>query len=73
MSDISADEATMRRKLLELDVQLRKKQVFWETPRGLLLAIATAAAIAGVLGYKIGNAPQTVNVHLDQPLVVKGP
>jgi len=66
------DEAALKHKLLELDVQLRAKQTFWETPKGLLLIIATTAAIAGMLGWKIGTAPpRQIVVHFDQPLAVK--
>ena len=60
----------LRSELLRLDVLLRKKQSFWETPRAILLIVATTAAVAGLLGWKIGTAPpQQINVHLDQPLV----
>jgi len=47
----------LQKELLRLDVLLRRKQVFWETPRGLLLVAATAAAIAGILGFKLGQMP----------------
>jgi hypothetical protein len=47
----------LQKELLRLDVLLRRKQVFWETPRGLLLVAVTAAAIAGILGFKLGQMP----------------
>jgi hypothetical protein len=60
----------LKSELLRLDVQLRRKQSFWETPRALLLIVATTAAAAGLLGWGIGSAPpQQIIVHLDQPLV----
>ena len=49
------------------------KQTFWETPRNLAIVLGAAAKIAavfGVLGYKIGQTPQTINVHLDAPLTI---
>jgi len=60
----------LKSELLRLDIQLRRKQSFWETPRAILLIVATTAAAAGLLGWRIGSAPpQQINVHLDQPLV----
>ena len=56
-----APDAALHQELLRLDILLRRKQMFWETPRGLLLVAATTAAIvaaiAGVLGFKIGQTP----------------
>lgn len=50
-----------RQELLRLDILLRRKQVFWETPKGLLLVTTTVAAItaaiAGFTGFKIGQTP----------------
>ena len=51
-------------------------QSFWETPKALAIIIATTAEVSGTLaglaGYKLGSsAPQTINVHLDAPLVVQ--
>lgn len=64
-------EEELKLELLKMDVNLRKKQVFWETPKAILLIVATTATIAGLLGYKIGSAPpQTINVHLDAPLTL---
>ena len=61
-------------ELAKLDILLRRKQVFWETPRAVLLIVATTAAltaaVAGLLGYKIGATPQVITVHLDQPLTL---
>ena len=45
----------VEQELLRLDVLLRRKQVFWETPRAVLLIVATTAAIAGVIGFRIGQ------------------
>jgi hypothetical protein len=44
-----------------MDVDLRRTQSFWETPRNLVIVVGAAGAIAGVaagfLGYKIGQTP----------------
>jgi hypothetical protein len=52
------------------------KPIVWETPRNIAHLVGTVAAItaaiAGTLGYKIASQPpQTVNIHLDAPLVVQ--
>lgn len=72
MSDPTVDDAPLKRQLLELDILLRRKQNFWETWRGILLVVATTAAVAGVLGWKIGSTPQEITVHLNQPLPKAG-
>lgn len=54
-------EDALQQELLRLDILLRRKQVFWETPRGVLLIVATTAAIvaaiAGFTGFKLGQTP----------------
>lgn len=57
-------DTDLQRELLEMDVQLRRKQVFWETPKAILLIVATTATIAGLLGYKFGSTPP-------QPIVIQ--
>jgi len=69
-TDPSTDDL-LKSELLRLDVLLRKKQNFWETPRAIILIVATSAAIFGLLGWKIGSKTQEINVHLDQPLHVQ--
>jgi hypothetical protein len=55
------DDAAHKQELLRLDMLLRRKQVFWETPHAVLLVIATTAVIvgaaAGFVGFKIGQMP----------------
>jgi hypothetical protein len=65
------EEDYLKRELLRLDVLLRKKQAWWEHPRNAALILGVVIAAAGLLGYKIGSAPQQIIVHLDQPLNVK--
>ena len=56
--------------LSRADIVLRRKQAFWETPKAILLVVATTAAIvgglAGALGYKIGTTPAA-------PIVIQMP
>jgi|SRR5579871_1727496 len=61
---IGRTDDELKRELLDMDVHLRGKQVFWETPRAILLIVATTAAVAGVLGYKIGQAPQPIVIQV---------
>ena len=53
-----------------LDLDLRRKQTFWETPRNLALVVGAAVALTGlifgVLGYKIGQTPS-------QPIIINVP
>jgi hypothetical protein len=71
MSDISADEQALRIAVMRADLNLKTKQSFWETPKAILLIIATTAAIAGFLGFKVGGQPQQITVHLDAPLALQ--
>jgi len=64
-------EYDLRMEVMQLDKALKAKQGFWETPRNLAILIGAVAAIAGVLGFKLGSQPQQIIVHLDAPLVVQ--
>ena len=61
----------LRRELLEMDVDLRRKQDIWEHPRNIAILVgATAAivsAIAGFLGYKIGQTPSPPPIIIQLP------
>lgn len=59
----------LQQELLRLDVLLRRKPS-WETPRAILLIVATTAAIAGAsagfVGFKIGQTPPApIIIHLE--------
>jgi len=55
------EEKTLKQELLMADLDLRRKQATWETPRNIALLAgaiaAVTAAVFGVLGYKIGSIP----------------
>ena len=38
-----------------MDLNLKTKQAFWETPRNITILLATVATFAGLFGYKIGS------------------
>jgi hypothetical protein len=70
MSDLTEDE--LRVAVMKVDLLLKRRQHFWETPRNLALIIAAVAAIAGVIGFKLGSQPpQAIVVQFQQPLAVK--
>ena len=70
MSDITEDQLKMA--VMKVDLLLKRRQGFWETPRNLAIIIAAVAAIAGVIGFKLGTQPpQAIIVQFQQPLGVK--
>ena len=71
------EESQLRQELLMADLNLRRKQDIWEHPRNIAILIgATAAifsAIAGLVGYKIGQTPpptQTIILQLPPGTVI---
>ena len=58
------EEKQLKQELLMLDLDLRRKQTFWESPRNLAIIVAATAAIfsaaAGLAGYKFGQTPQVI-------------
>jgi len=68
------DVERLQRELLMADLRLRHKQDIWEHPRNIALLVGVAVALAGLvfgaLGYKIGQTPQTIIVHLDAPFTI---
>jgi hypothetical protein len=58
------EEKQLRQELLMVDLDLRRKQSFWETPRNLALLLAATAAIAGAVGFKIGQSPQPIIIQV---------
>jgi hypothetical protein len=55
------EERELRGLLMQADLDLKRKQGFWETPRNLAILLgsvtAITAALAGLAGYKIGSQP----------------
>ena len=42
--------------LLAVELSLRRKQEFWETPRNIAILVGVTAAIAAAIGYWLGRA-----------------
>jgi hypothetical protein len=65
------EEKLLKQELLMADINLRRKQDFWETPRNVAVLLAAMAAIFaavfGVLGYKIGSTPSQPTVIIQFP------
>ncbi len=61
MSETSDEERELRVALMRADIDLKRKQVIWETPRNIAIMVgavaAISAAIAGWTGYQIGRSP----------------
>jgi hypothetical protein len=65
------NEGRLKLELLKMDIELRRKQTFWETPRNLAIVLgamaAIFAAVFGALGYKIGQTPSPPPVVINLP------
>jgi hypothetical protein len=61
------EERQLRQELLVSDLNLRRKQDFWETPRNIALLLAATAAIAGAVGFKIGQTPGPPPIVINLP------
>jgi hypothetical protein len=56
----------LRRALVQIDILLKRRQAFWETPRNLAVLIGVVAALAGTLGFRLGSQPpQQIIVHME--------
>jgi hypothetical protein len=72
-----SNEEQLRQELMAVDIVVRRKQTTWETPRNIALLSAAIAAVltglvgvAGFVGFRFGQAPQTITVHFDAPLII---
>jgi hypothetical protein len=68
------EERDLKEALMRADLLLKDKQAFWETPRNIALLVAAVAAIAGALGFKLGqNSPPTQIVFQPGSIVLQQP
>ena len=71
------EERQLRMELMRADLDLKRKQAFWESPKGLAAIVGATAlvfgTIAGLLGYQIGRAPPAPQqvIILEQPAPAK--
>ena len=49
------EERDLKEASMRAEFARKQKQVFWETPRNLVLIVAAATSIAGVLGFVLGQ------------------
>jgi hypothetical protein len=61
------EEKQLRQELLVADLSLRRKQDIWEHPRNIALLVAATAAIAGAVGFKIGQTPAPPPIIVQVP------
>ena len=51
-------EKQLKLELLAIELRLKRKQEFWETPRNVAILVGVTAAIAAAIGYWLrGSAP----------------
>lgn len=67
------EEQELRMAVMEADLKLKQKQAFWETPRNIALLLGVAVAIAGVLGFKLGQNSPPVQVIFQPGSIVAPP
>lgn len=65
------EEKQLQQELLMVDLNLRRKQDFWESPRNIAILIGATAALfgtlAGLAGYKFGSTPSQPPVIINLP------
>ena len=72
MSNAEA-ERILKLEQMQVGIDPKRKQIAWETPRNIAILAATIAAIAGTLGFKLGQMPAQsqfpahITVELQQP------
>jgi hypothetical protein len=64
------EERELKVAVMQADLTLKTRQAFWETPRNIIIGAAAIAAVAGALGFKLGQKepvappPQTIILQL---------
>ena len=66
------EEKQLKQALLAVELSLRRKQEFWETPRNVAILVGVTAAIAAAIGFWLGReatpslpAPHVSPAHID--------
>jgi cytochrome c-type biogenesis protein CcmH/NrfG len=76
MDDGADAERELRVNLMQTQIELYKAQLRWEPWKALAAMIAASAVFAGSVlalsNWARPSMPQTINVHLDAPLIVQG-
>jgi hypothetical protein len=69
------EEQDLRIEVMQQDVELKKRQTFWENPRNFVIVIggiiaattAIVGIVAGLAGYKLGSQPTLPPQIIFQP------
>jgi hypothetical protein len=67
------EDRQLKQELMMADLQLRRKQVGWETPRNITIVAgavaALSAAVGGVFGFKLAQTapPPPIIIQLPTP------
>ena len=65
------EQKVLEQALVGLDVSLRRKQDIWEHPRNIAILVgataALASAVAGFVGFKIGQTPPPPPIIIQLP------
>jgi hypothetical protein len=53
--DELGEEFDLKVAVMRADLGLKRQQGFWETPRNIAILLTGAAAIAGLVGFELGQ------------------
>jgi hypothetical protein len=67
---IDDEEKQLRRELLAVELSLKRKQEFWETPRNIAILVGVTALIAGAIGFWFGRESATPPTPAARPVVL---
>ena len=57
-------------ELLAVELSLKRKQEFWETPRNIAILVGVTALIAGAIGFWLGRESATPPAPTARPVVL---
>ncbi len=61
----------LKDQIMQADLALKKRQAFWEAPKGFAAIVAalavTIGAIGGIVGYQIGRSPSVTTQQFILP------
>jgi hypothetical protein len=66
------EEKQLKRELLAVELALRRKQEFWETPRNIAILVGVTAAIAAAIGFWLGRASTPPSAPITRPVTIGG-
>ena len=63
------EEKQLRRELLAVELSLKRKQEFWETPRNIAILVGVTALIAGAIGFWLGRESAAPLAPITHPVM----